>query len=118
MNVSFAKPEERAEVLEWVRAQEGHEDWNFLEWSNVMVARDDDGTIRGVCEMAAFQTAEYILDVSRPGLATHRTFTKMNEHLDGLGIRPVIIASKDADLTRYARKILKPAFEGFEFFRR
>ena len=118
MNIAFARPEERADVLAWVRSQPGHADWNFLNWSDVLVVRDANGKIRGISEMAQFQTAEFVLDVSRKARDTHRTWTAMNDFFDQRGIHPLVIASSGAELTKYARKLMKKAFVGFEFFRR
>jgi hypothetical protein len=118
MNVSFAKPEERAEVLEWVRAQEGHEDYSFLNWSDVMVVRDEAGAIRAASEMATIQTAEFVFDTHRKARDTYRAWQAAQGFYAAHSIAPVFIMSSSSKLAPFVRRVLRRAFAGFEFFRR
>ena len=118
MNVAFAKPEERAEALEWCRAQDGHGDYSFLNWSDVLVVRDDDGAIRAVSEMAILQTAEFVFDTGRKARDTFRTWKAAEQFYDERGIHPVFVMSSKSKLAPFIPKILRRAFTGFEFFRR
>lgn len=118
MNISFAKPEERDEVLAWCRAQEGHEDYSFLNWSDVLVVRDDNGAIRAVSEMATIQTAEFVFETSKNARDTYRTWKAAEQFYDERGIHPVFIMPVKSPLAPFIPKILRRAFTGFEFFRR
>lgn len=104
--------------MEWVRRQPGHGDWRFLNWSDVLVVRDGDGSIRCICEMAHIQTADFVFDVSRKARETHRTWNAVCAYFDEHGIRPLIIVSSGSKLVGYARMLMQKAFQGFEFFRR
>lgn len=118
ISVDIAKPEEREGVLAWVRAQAGHEDYSFLNWSDVLVVRDADGTIRAVSEMAAIQTAEFVFDVGRKARDTWRTWQAVKAWYDANKISPVFIMPENSRLAPFVPRILRKAFVGFQFFRR
>ena len=117
MNVEFAKPEEREEVLAWVRAQAGHEDYSFLNWSDVLVVRDASGIIRAVSELAAIQTAEFVFDVSGGPRSTWSAWQAFRGYFDSKRIDPVVIADSKSKMTPYVARVLRRAFVGFEFFK-
>lgn len=118
MNIAFAKPEERPEVLEWCRSQEGHADYAFLNWSDVLVVRDEDGEIRAVSEMAAIQTAEFVFATDRKARDTFRTWLAVQGFYNEHKINPVFLMRADSKLAPFVRRILRRVFNGFEFFAR
>lgn len=117
MKTDFAKPEDREGVLAWVRAQPGHEDYSFLNWSDILVVRDDDGKIRAVSEMAAIQTAEFVFDVSRGARATWKTWQAVQEYFAAKRIDPVVVVPSKSKLAPFVSRILRRAFVGFRFFK-